>query len=85
MAKQRNIVTDEAVVSYLERVYGVDIDRLKRRIEKATEVGRTLGADAVLSDGVKYKLSKDHRVLAIMGLGGAPMTNRGKRWKARRK
>jgi hypothetical protein len=85
MVARKDIVTDEAVVRYLERVYGIDVSRLKRRIAKATEGGRALGADAVLSEGVRYKLSKDGRVLSVMGLGGSPMSNRGRRWKARRK
>ncbi len=84
MGRKRDIVTDHAVVRYLERVYGVDIASLKRRIEKVTEGGREQRADAVLSDGVRYRLSHSGRVVTVLGLTGA-MSNRGKRWKARRK
>ena len=84
MVKRRDIVTDHAVVRYLERVYGVDIVALKRRIERTTEGGREQGANAVLCDGVRYRLSQNGRVVTVIGQSGV-ISNRGKRWKARRK
>ena len=81
---RKPVVTDHAAIRYLERVYGVDIKALKRRIAKSTEEGRKAGASAVLSDGVRYTLSPAGNVTSVTGVDG-PETNRRRRWKARRK
>lgn len=77
-------VTDHAVLRYLERVYGVDVKGIRKRIALSTEVARKAGASAAISDGVKYALSPNGRVTTVTGIT-KPMTNRGERWKARRK
>lgn len=79
-----SIVTDHALVRYLERVYGVDMDGLRRRIEKITEEGRDMGAAAVNCDGVSYTLSSNGRVITVNGTQGRKFSNRAERWKARR-
>jgi len=84
MSKGSDIVTDHAVVRYLERVYGVDLARLRSRIAKVTAHGRNQGATAVQCSGVKYLISKSGKVVTVTG-NNQPLTNRGKRWKARRK
>lgn len=78
------LVSDHAVLRYLERVYGVDVARLKRRIERATEDARRQGAAAVNTDGARFVLSKSGRVVTVTGFGTS-MTNRGKRWRKRYK
>lgn len=83
MKQDRDIVTDHAVVRYLERVYGVDIKAIRRRIERATVEGRKAGADCQISDGVKYRIAAG-RVITIHGLM-QPLSNRAKRWLRRRK
>ena len=50
-------VTDHAVVRYLERVHGVDIEGLRRRIGRRVDRGVALGAGRVKADGVQYCLS----------------------------
>lgn len=77
-------VSDRAVVRDLERVYGVDINALKKRIALATDDGRKKGARSVVSKGARYSLSANGRVTSVMGINKL-MTNRGLRWKARRK
>ncbi|MBW4708647.1 hypothetical protein KX928_12715 [Roseobacter sp. YSTF-M11] len=84
MTDKRDIVTDHAVLCYLERVYGVDVKSLKRRIANATVEGRKAGADSQISDGVKYRLSKTGRVTTVHGIL-QPLSNRARRWRRRRK
>ena len=84
MSKDPDIVTDHAVLRYLERVYGVDIKALKRRIERMTAKGRKAGAEAQISDGVHYRLSKSGRVVTVHG-PSTPQSNRARRWRRRRK
>jgi hypothetical protein len=80
----RDIVTDHAVLRYLERVYGVDVSALRRRIERVTAEARKQGASGLTSDGVKYTISHAGRIVTITGSNG-PMTRRGRRWQARHK
>jgi len=84
MNRKPEIVTDHAVVRYLENVYGVDISHIRRRIEKATTAGRDLGATAVIKECVRYRLDKEGRVLTVEGTRGI-VSARGRRWKDRRK
>jgi hypothetical protein len=82
MGKGRDIVSDHAVVRYLERVYGVDVSGLKKRLERITQEGRAEKAGAVVADGVRYALSKTGRVVTVHGANG-PMAKRARRWKRR--
>ena len=84
MKRRPDIVTDHAVLRYLERVYGVDIAGLRRRLEKITAEGRAQNASAVMSDGVRYAISKSGRIITVHGVGGT-MAKRGLRLRARRK
>lgn len=84
MSSTADSVTDHAVMRYLERVYGVDVPALKRRIALATKEARAAGASGVKIDGVRYVLSPNGRVVTI-DAGADVMPKRGRRWKARRK
>lgn len=84
MKGRKNMVSDHAIVRYLERVYGVDIAALRRRIEKTTDGARSQGARAVVSQGVRYVLSAGGKVITIHG-AFKKVSKRGRRWKARRK
>ena len=84
MSQRSDIVTDHALVRYLERVYGVDVIALKRRITSVTSEGRLQGASAVNSAGVHYVLSKNGRVTTVYGCNDK-VSKRGERWKARHK
>ena len=84
MPKRPSIVTDHALVRYLERVYGVDMEGLRRRIEQVTEDARAQGASAANCDGVSYRLSDNGRVVSVTGVNGQPSSNRARRWRRRR-
>lgn len=84
MKSGRTFVTDHAVIRYLERVYGVNVDGLRQRIRKTTEGARNSGASAIKVDGVKYVLGDEGAVVSVDG-GNAPMSKRGLRWKKRHK
>ena len=56
MKKSRYPVTDHAVVRYLERVRGVDMDRLRAKIGKVAEQALDLGACGAVSKGFVYKI-----------------------------
>ena len=47
-------VSDHAVLRYLERVGGFNIDDLRRSIATRIEVAAPTGASAVVLDGFKY-------------------------------
>lgn len=65
-AKRRVVVTDHAVLRYLERIEGVDVARIRRRIEKLTRIAIDHdGASAVVVDGVRYKICDDHVVTVV--------------------
>lgn len=49
-------VSDHAVIRYLERVWGVDIDGLRKRIERKAQPGVDLGACAVNVGDHKFVL-----------------------------
>ena len=79
-----SVVTDHAIVRYLERVYGVDVNSLRKRIADITKDGRDAGASAIISDGVRYTLDPKGKVVTVTG-PAEEVPNRGKRWKRRHK
>ena len=79
-----SVVTDHAIVRYLERVYGVDVNSLRKRIADITKDGREAGASAIISDGVRYTLDAKGKVVSVTG-HGEEMPKRGKRWQRRHK
>lgn len=56
MKKSRHPVTDHAVVRYLERVQGVDIEGLRREIGRVVDQGLEAGACGVISGGFVYRI-----------------------------
>lgn len=67
MKKPRHAVTDHALLCYLERKQGIDIEALRlelgHRIDEAT-CGLE-GANAVIIDGFRYAIEGDHRVTTV--------------------
>lgn len=57
MKKSIHPVADHAVVRYLERVEGVDIDALRARIGRIVEEGVKHEASGVIAGGFVYKLT----------------------------
>lgn len=61
---RRPIITDHAVLRYLERVVGIDVEAHRRAMEMKTEDAVVRGACALVSDGFRYKISDD-RVVTV--------------------
>ncbi len=49
-------VTDHAIIRYLERVKGVDIEATRQEIADIVRRGVKLGAEAVVLQGMRYRL-----------------------------
>ena len=49
-------VTDHAVLRYLERAHGLDVDAVRRHIAYRCATGVDLGAISVTIEGVKFVL-----------------------------
>lgn len=58
-------VSDHAVLRYLERAQGVDVDAARRRIAQKVSRGVALEGAAVVVDGVKFVLRED-RVVTVL-------------------
>lgn len=56
MKKSRIPVSDHAVLRYLERVQGLDIERLRREIGARVDLAVELGACGVIIDGFSYRI-----------------------------
>lgn len=50
-------VTDHAVLQYLARVHGLDIEHFRSHIAGLTQSGVDNGATGVIADGVKFVLN----------------------------
>ena len=75
MKKSRTLVTDHAIVRYLERQWGVDIAGLKGRIGRRADLGLDSGASAVNVDGLRF----------VIDNGKVVTVNKIKRRKARQR
>ena len=56
MKKPLYHVTDHAIVRYLERAEGMDIETLRRRIGQTVQTGIEQGANGVVSGGYVYRI-----------------------------
>lgn len=65
MKKPVVIVSDHALVRYIERVLGIDVETLRREIGRRVDRGAELGACGVVLDGFVYKL-QDGTVTTVM-------------------
>lgn len=59
MKKRRIRVSDHAVLRYLERVGGVDVERLRREIGRRVEEAAALGASGVTIGGFSFRIKED--------------------------
>lgn len=62
---RRAVVTDHAVVRYLERVCGVDVEAVRTRIERTAQPGVAVGASAINVGQAKFIL-RGHVVTTVM-------------------
>lgn len=65
MKKPIAIISDHAVVRYLERVMKVDVERVRREIGRRVDRGAELGASGVEIDGLVFKL-QDGTVTTVL-------------------
>lgn len=56
MKKSRIPVSDHAVLRYLERVQGVDVERIRREIGARVDQAVDLGACGIIIEGYSYKI-----------------------------
>lgn len=62
-------VTDHAVLRYLERAHGLDVDAVRRHLSGKVETGARLGAIGVTIDNVKLMLEHHrHEVVVVTAL-----------------
>ena len=61
-------VTDHAIVRYLERVCGMDLNGVRRKIFRATKNAIRSGATKITVDGVEYRIA-DGRVVTLVSAG----------------
>lgn len=59
MKRSRVRVSDHALIRYLERVGGFDIERLRVEIARRVEAGVAAGACGVVVDGWSYRIKED--------------------------
>ena len=93
MAKRpRTRVSDHAVLRYLERVQGFDIEALRSAIGRRVEAAAETGATAVVIEGFAYQLRPDDRGVPTVTTvrphndpgfcpGAREMRRRGKDWR----
>lgn len=58
-------ITDHAVVRYLERVKGIDVEAVRSEIAEIVGRGVQLGAQSVLLDGMRYRLEGNYVVTVV--------------------
>ncbi|MGR3273355.1 hypothetical protein DU478_17560 [Thalassococcus profundi] len=72
MKKPLHPVTDHAVLRFLERVRGEDIEAVRSEIGRTVALGLEHGASAVVSGGFIYELSRSGRVITVKLANQAP-------------
>lgn len=65
MPKPRLLITDHAIVRYLERVGGFDIDGLRKQIALRCEAGASIGATSVIVEGFAFLIG-DGQVITVV-------------------
>lgn len=82
MKKPLAHVTDHAVLRYLERVKGVDIDAVRDELGRVVDRAIELGAGAAVVDGVKYVLN-DRTIVTCTEVKQVPLRGRAMRRRER--
>lgn len=82
MKKPLAHVTDHAVLRYLERVKGIDIDAVRDELGRVVDRAIELGAGAAIVDGVKYVLN-DKTIVTCTEVKQVPLRGRAMRRRAR--
>ena len=77
--KRRPIITDHALVRYLERVVGIDVAGHRAAVEAAVEQAVELRASGLVRDGYRYCID-DFRVVTVRPAISEPRFPRQARW-----
>lgn len=64
-------VSDHAMLRYLERVVGIDVEAHRQEVERRVAGAVALGASALISEGYRYVLC-DWRVTTVTLASSAP-------------
>ena len=59
-------ITDHAVLRYLERAHGLDVDAVCRHLAGRLTTGARLGAVGVTIDNVKFVLKRDAETVSAV-------------------
>jgi hypothetical protein len=62
---RRPIVSDHAVLRWIERRFGFDVETERRKIEQVTKAARAAGATSLAVDGVKFVIREGHVVTTL--------------------
>jgi len=65
MTRPAPIITDHAMLRYLERVVGIDVAMHRREVELRVSQAVELGASALVSEGFRYTIC-DFRVTTVL-------------------
>ena len=60
-------ISDHAVLRYLERVYGFDLEATRNEIAEKSEAAIAMGASAVTVNGVKFKIRNNVVTTVVNG------------------
>jgi hypothetical protein len=71
-------VTDHAVLRYLERVKGFDVEAVRTHIALVCTPGHAAGANCIKAEGVKFEITNNAVVTCAPGKAGFSDTKRVK-------
>ena len=74
MKKPAVPVTDHCVIRYMQRVMGLDIEAVRRKIAEDLAPAVRLGAVGLTKDGFNYRIS-DGAVITVMPAGSGQRRN----------
>jgi hypothetical protein len=66
----RVIVSDHAVLRYLERVLGIDVELVRASITHDVAAALEAGASSVTIEGIRFELNPVARVVKTVWAGG---------------
>jgi len=71
MTDRRPHITDHAIIRFLERVHGIDVQAARAEIEARVGQAVRVGACAVISGGFRYVID-DVRVTSVVPVQSGP-------------
>lgn len=77
------LVTDRALIDYLECSWGVDVRGLRARMARMVTSAQALGASSIVIDGVRFRLHGS-QVVGVEGRGRS-VSKRARRIRRRHK